>query len=135
MLLLAPLAAGAQMYKCVDEGGKVHYTDTPGPGCKESAIKPSPSISGEGRQRPENLNDEEAAFKRRQAERAAQEAKETRERTALEQRCARLRQEYALLSGGRRIVRFDAKGERVYMDDEVRAQRAAQLEQQLRGCP
>jgi hypothetical protein len=132
---LAPLAAGAQMYKCVDESGKVHYTDTPGPGCKESAIKPSPPISGEVRSRPENLNAEDAAFRRRQAERATQEAKETGERKAFEQRCARLRQEHALLSGGRRIVRYDAKGERVYMDDEVRAQRAAQLEQQLRGCP
>ena len=135
MLLLAPLAAGAQMYKCVDEGGKVHYTDTPAPGCKESAIKPSPAISGEVRSRPENLNAEDAAFKRRQAERAAQEAKEAGERKASAQRCARLHQEYALLSDGRRIVRIDAKGERVYMDDEVRAQRAAQLEQQLRGCP
>jgi len=123
------------MYKCVDEGGKVHYTDTPAPGCKESAIKPSPAISGEVRSRPENLNAEDAAFKRRQAERAAQEAKEAGERKASAQRCARLRQEYALLSDGRRIVRIDAKGERVYMDDEVRAQRAAQLEQQLRGCP
>jgi len=135
VLLLAPLAAGAQMYKCVDESGKVHYTDTPGPGCKESAIKPSPPISGEVRSRPENLNAEDAAFRRRQAERATQEAKETGERKAFEQRCARLRQEHALLSGGRRIVRYDAKGERVYMDDEVRAQRAAQLEHELRGCP
>jgi len=134
VLLLAPLAVGAQMYKCVDAGGKVHYTDTPGPGCRESAIKPSPSISG-APPREENLNAEDAAFKRRQAERAAQEAKEAGERKVLEQRCARLRQEYALLSDGRRIVRIDAKGERVYMDDEVRVQRAAQLEQQLRGCP
>ena len=123
------------MYKCVDEGGKVHYTDRPGPGCKESAIKPSPSISGELRPRPENLNAEDAAFKRRQAERAAQEAREARDRKAFEQRCANLRQEYASLSAGRRIVRYDAKGERVYMDDEARAQRVAQLEQQLRGCP
>ena len=122
------------MYKCVDEGGKVHYTDTPGRGCKESAIKPSP-ISGELRPRPENLNAEDAAFKRRQAERAAQEAKEAREKNTFEQRCARLRQEHALLSGGRRIARYDAKGERVFMDDEVRAQRVTQLEQQLRGCP
>jgi len=135
VLLLAPLAAGAQMYKCVDADGKVHYTDTPGPGCKESAIKPSPPISGETRARPENLNAEDAAFRRRQAERAAQEAKEAGERKAFEQRCAKLRQEYALVSGGRRIVRIDAKGERVYMDDEVRAQRTAQLEQQLRACP
>ena len=43
MLLLAPLAASAQMYKCVDAAGKVHYTDTPGPGCRQSAIKPSPA--------------------------------------------------------------------------------------------
>ena len=131
---MAPLAAGAQLYKCVGADGKVHYTDMPGPGCTESAIKPSPSISG-APPREENLNAEDAGFKRRQAERAEKEAKEAGERKALAQRCARLRQEYALLSDGHRIVRLDAKGERIYMDDEVRVQRAAQLEQQLRGCP
>jgi len=132
LLLLFPLCAQAQMYKCVDERGKIQYTDKPQAGCKEAAIKPSPPISGEVRPRQEDFTGADAAFKRRQLEREARDAKE---RNALEQRCARLRQEQRALSGGRRLAKIDAKGERVYMDDAARDQRLAQLGGELRGCP
>ena len=120
------------MYKCVDERGKINYTDKPQAGCKETAIKPSPPMSGEVRPRREDLGTADAEFKRRQLER---EAKEARERKALEQRCARLLQEKRYLSSGRRISRINDKGERVYLDDATRDQRLAQLEGELRGCP
>jgi len=132
LLLLVPLCAQAQMYKCVDERGKIQYTDKPQAGCKQAAIKPSPPLSGEVRPRGEDFANDEAAFRRRQLER---EAKDANERQALEQRCARLQRERVVLSSGRRIARYDAKGERVFMDDAVRDQRLAQLEQELRGCP
>jgi hypothetical protein len=132
ILLLLPLCAQAQLYKCVDERGKIHYTDKPQAGCKETAIKPSPPISGAVRPRQEDFANDEAAFKRRQAERETQDAKA---RQALEQRCARLRQERGILTSGRRIAKIDAKGERVFMEDATREQRLAQLEQELRGCP
>jgi hypothetical protein len=130
--LLFPLCAHAQMYKCVDERGKIHYTDKPQAGCKETAIKPSPPLSGQVRPRQQDLGADEAAFKRRQLER---EAKDASERRALAQRCARLQQEQRFLASGRRISRIDSKGERVYLEDAARDQRLAQLEQQLRGCP
>lgn len=131
LLLLFPLCAQAQMYKCVDERGKTQYTDKPQAGCKATAIKPSPPISGAVRPRQEDLAAEDAALKRRQLEREAGDAKA---RSALEQRCAKLRQEQHTLSGGRRISRIDAKGERVFLDDATRDQRLAQLERELRGC-
>jgi hypothetical protein len=132
LLLLAALAADAQMYKCVDERGKTQYTDKPQAGCQETAIKPSPPLSGAVRPRQQDLGADEAGFKRRQLER---EAKDAAERRALEQRCARLQQEQRYLASGRRISRLDAKGERVYLDDAARDQRLAQLGEQLRGCP
>jgi len=132
LVFLIALDADAQMYKCVDERGKIQYTDKPQAGCKEAAIKPSPPISGEVRPRQEDFTGADAAFKRRQLEREARDAKE---RNALEQRCARLRQEQRALSGGRRLAKIDAKGERVYMDDAARDQRLAQLGGELRGCP
>jgi len=46
LVFLIALDADAQMYKCVDERGKIQYTDKPQAGCKESAIKPSPPLSG-----------------------------------------------------------------------------------------
>ena len=132
LLLLFPLCAQAQMYKCVDERGVTQYTDKPQVGCKETAIKPSPPLSGAVRPRQQDPGADEAAFKRRQLER---EAKDAAERRALEQRCARLQQEQRYLSSGRRISRLDSKGERVYMDDAARDQRLAQLGGELRGCP
>ena len=132
LVLAATLDAHAQLYKCVDEQGKTRYTDKPADDCKQTAIKGSPPISGALRERHDDLGAEERDFKRRQMQ---QQADQTKEQQALAQRCARLRQEHALLGGGRRIVKIDAKGERLYMDDAARDQRLAQLESELRNCP
>jgi hypothetical protein len=132
LLLLFPLCAQAQMYKCVDERGKIQYTDKPQAGCKETAIRPSPPTSGRIQSPETDFAREDAEFKRRQNERATQEEQARRQ---LAERCARLRQEYGVLSSGRRLVRINEKGEREYLDDAVRDQRVAQLGQELRGCP
>lgn len=131
-LVLAALPAQAQVYKCVDEHGKTRYVDRPDAGCKEAAIRASPPISGRITPPDGDVAREEADFRRRQNERAIEEDKERRQ---LAQHCARLRQEYAMLSTGRRLLRITEKGEREYVDDAVRDRRAAQLEQELRGCP
>jgi len=131
-LVLAALPAQAQVYKCVDETGKTRYVDQPSAGCKEAAIRGSPPISGRITPPGGDVAREEADFRRRQNERAIEEDKERRQ---LAQQCARLRREYAMLSTGRRLVRINEKGEREYVDDAVRDRRAAELEQELRGCP
>lgn len=48
LLLLGAFPLHAQMVKCVDELGVVHYTDKPRPGCKggEVNIQGQPPISG-----------------------------------------------------------------------------------------
>lgn len=135
LLLLLALPAWGQMYKCVDRNGVTHYTDAPLPGCKgrEVDIRPIPSVSGSEIRRPaEDFAQQDADFKRRQNERADAEAKE---RAALESRCRALRQEQAVLSSGRRVTRISAEGERVYMPDETREQRLAQVRESLRTCP
>ena len=40
LVLVLPLAAHAQLTKCVDERGRVHYTDKPIPGCKPTGQQP-----------------------------------------------------------------------------------------------
>ena len=132
LFLAASLDAHAQLYKCVDEQGKTRYTDKPAADCKQTAITGSPPISGAVPGRGEDLGAQERDFRRRQSQQLADQAKEQQ---ALAARCTRLRQERALLDGGRRIVRIDAKGERVYMDDAARDQRLVQLESELRSCP
>ncbi len=134
LLLAAGGAVQAQMYKCVDEHGVTHYTDKPRPGCKggQVDIRPIPSLSGSVTERSTDVDREEADFKRRQNERERAAAKERAELTA---RCKSLRQEQARLSSGRPLAQVNANGERVYLSDEVRDQRLAQVRDALRGCP
>ena len=122
------------MYKCVDAKGVTHYTDKPLPGCKgrEVDIRPQPSISGSAPQAPgEDFKRQDADFKRRQVERAEAEAAGKAE---MNKHCARLRREQAVLSGGTRVSRINAKGERVYMDDASREARLKELGEALRAC-
>ena len=132
VFLLVALPVQAQMYKCVDARGVTSYTDKARPGCKEVAIRGSPPISGSLQPPKQDLNFEEAEFRRRQLERAAAADDE---RQALTQRCTQLRREHAALSGGRRLVRINEKGEREFMDDAVRERRVAELQRELARCP
>ena len=131
-LLLVPLGAQAQMYKCVDEHGKTNYSDQPAAGCKAVDLRPNPPLSGAVQGSPESFAVRDAELKRRQLERDAAAAQE---REAKERHCADLRRENVVLSSGARISNLNAQGERVYLDDATRDRRLAQVTQQLRGCP
>jgi hypothetical protein len=134
-LLSTALPAQAQMYKCVDERGVTHYTDKPTAACRGTAvdIRPSPPLSGQvAPAQRDSLPQQDADFKRRRAER---EDSEGRERAVVEQRCARLRDEYAMLASGVRLFKFNSKGEREFEDDAVRDARQARVKEALRACP
>ena len=122
------------MYKCVDERGVTYYSDTPRPGCAGGSvdIRPIPPVSGKESPRSSSLAGEDADFKRRQIQR---EQAEAREKTALEQRCASLRSEYALLGSGVPVIKSNERGERVYLEDATRDARMAQIKEQMRACP
>jgi Domain of unknown function (DUF4124) len=133
--LLIALPASAQMYKCVDERGVVHYTDKPTAGCKGGLvdIQPIPPLSGQAtKPQAPNPAQQDADFNRRQIER---ERQDSLGKAAQNERCARVRQELAWLSAATRVARINDAGERVYMDDATRDARMAQLKQQIRACP
>jgi Domain of unknown function (DUF4124) len=134
LLLAAAFPAAAQMYKCVDERGITHYTDKPRPDCKGAKVDiwPIPPVSGQSAPSSRDLAGQDAEFKRRQIER---EQAETKDKAALDQRCARLRQEESRLSYGGRIAYTDTQGKRAFMDDATRDARLVQIKEQLRGCP
>jgi len=135
ILLAAVTTADAQMYKCVDERGVVHYSDKPRPGCKggQVNIQASPPISGKiAPPRSPDLARQDAEFKRRQIEREQAEAKD---KAAAASRCARLRREHAVLASGVRVGKITNEGERVYLDDATRDARLLKLKEELRGCP
>lgn len=129
--------ASAQMYKCVDARGVTHYADKPSAGCANTRvdIRPSPPISGRLSPPVEDTAQQDADFKRRQAERADAERAEEQRRAAQQRRCAELRHEQARLGSGRRIAQVNAQGERVFMDDNVRARRLAEVQANLARCP
>lgn len=134
-LLAASVSAQAQMYKCVDERGVTSYSDKPRPGCKgrEVDIRPIPPVSGQVKPVKSDLAGQEADFKRRQIERDFADAKDEAERN---KQCGRLKNEYARLhSPGRLVVNINAKGERSYMDDDVRQRRVAEIREKLGACP
>lgn len=122
------------MYKCVDERGVTHYSDKPQPGCKGAKvdIQAIPPVSGKVAPRPADVPQQDADFKRRQNER---EHADAANKAALEQRCARLRQEHTWLLSGGRISEINTLGQRVYVDDASRDTRLLQVREGLRGCP
>jgi hypothetical protein len=135
LLLSAAYPSHAQMYKCVDERGVTHYSDKPRPGCKGGKvdIQPIPPVSGKvAAPRSTHVPQQDADFKRRQMER---ERAEAADKAVLKQRCARLRQEHAVLASGVRVGNISARGERVYLDDATRDARLTKLKEELRGCP
>lgn len=134
VLMLGTTGVAAQMYKCVDEQGITHYADQPTPGCTNAKvdIRASPPLSGGLVPPAGDTASQEADFRRRQMER---EQAARAERAQLESRCAVLRQENAMLSSGRRLVRINEHGEREYVDDALRERRLAEVRAALEGCP
>jgi len=132
LLALAAFDAGAQMYKCADARGVVQYTDKPGAGCREVAIRASPPISGALQAPADDLARQDAEFRKRQLDR---ETSVTQQREAQTQRCVQLRREQGILATSRRIVRMNDNGEPTFVDDAAREQRLAEIQRELARCP
>jgi hypothetical protein len=140
LLCLLAHAAQAQMYKCVDERGRMTYSDKPQPGCKGGPVnlQPIPSISGQAAPAESaapaaaSPAQQDAEFRRRQFER---DQRELVEKQAREQRCTKVRQELSWLSATTRMATINDAGERVFMDDATREKRLAELRQEARACP
>jgi len=136
-LLLVAVSVHAQMVKCVDERGVVHYTDKPRPGCKggEVDIRGQPPISGKLQPRTLDPAREEREFQRRRIEGERQAKGEEREREMRRRRCATMHSELQRLESQRRVVSVNPQGERTFLDDGVRQQRIEQLRMDIaRGC-
>jgi hypothetical protein len=121
---LAP-AAWAQVFKWVDESGKTHYGERPPPGVKAVEIGvPAPPSGAAAVPAPQkSAKEEELEFRKRQIERAKQEAKG--EASAEEQRhradrCALAQRRLTALQEPIRVFDRNEKGERVYIDDAAR---------------
>lgn len=146
-LLLATAGAPAlAQYKWKDSRGQVHVSDLPPPRDipdKDVLLRPAttarpvttaPAASAAAGAASGAVVatraplDPELETRRKRAEQDAKAKAKVEEDTLAAQRadnCQRARQQLALIDNGQRLVQFNAKGERVAMDDAARANEQA----------
>lgn len=142
----AHLPACAQ-YVWLDDKGTKQYSDMPPP----ASVPASRIIKQPGKWTPPATADEKPAaasggmsvaeqnadFKKRQAERAEKEAKaaeEARQAADKAKNCERARNYQRLLDSGERINQTDKSGERTFLTDEQRAQELRDVKRMLEQC-
>jgi hypothetical protein len=132
-LLLACLcqAVSAQVYTWRDASGKVHYSDTPPPGVDAKRMRPGGASDASSASGAPNrsLAEQELEFRKRRAEaEKAQQKAEQEKKDALERQrnCQDARNQLAALESGQRMSRLDASGQRIPLDDDMRAQEIEQ---------
>ncbi len=138
-LLVAYSDAGhsAEIYKWVDEDGKVHYSDSPPPDVVTEKIEPPPAASREGARRMQAATDLLIEQQRASADQRAQEREEKRlrqdiaEEQAIDRaiRCSGARRSLYALLQPRAAFTTNERGERVYIPDTFRQ---AEIEEQKR---
>lgn len=146
-LLLTALPASAQVYSWKDKSGQTHFGDTPPTSGQITEIRvpqvpfaappapPQADAGGDAAEpaRPRTLAEREQAFRERRAEAAEAESVATEEaarKKDQEQFCTNAGNELSALRAGQRMVRFNARGEREFLDDGMRAAEIRRLEQQ-----
>lgn len=133
LLLISLLSSNvyAQVYKWVDSSGKVQYGDQPPPSNKIQKLKvekSSPTVqSAEGEKTPvaKSMADKEIEFRKRRVE--AEEAQKKQDKQANEAKqkqdnCINARGNLRSMQESGRIVKYDEKGERTFLDDAGRQQ-------------
>jgi uncharacterized protein DUF4124 len=131
--------ASAQLYKWMDNNGRVQYGDTPpGDATKVTRLRaPSPGAAPAPAATPASADAKkeaakdkekpltpEEAFQKRQKERAETEQKEAKERAdaaAKRQNCETAQADQRALESGARLTKVNGAGEPVVVDDDARA--------------
>lgn len=147
-------AAMAQ-YVWLNEKGVKQYSDVPPPASvPNNRILKSPggvpradsaaqadagAGNSEAEQKPagKSIAEQNAEFEKRRAEQAEKDkkaAEEAKKAAARKKNCALARDYNRALTSGQRISRLNAAGERVYMNDEERAQEERDNQRSLADC-
>jgi hypothetical protein len=113
--MLSP-AAGAQIYKWIDEKGRARYGEKPPPGVEARLLAPPAGASAD---RPrQSVDEQEAEFRRRQIQKREEEERHAQAARVRAQQCERLRDELSYAEQ-LRLYRWD-RGEKVYFSDAER---------------
>jgi hypothetical protein len=121
MPLLHPIPVFAQVYKWVDQNGRIQYGDMPPLGKADpELLRASPNQERNQPARPaSNWEDSEREFQKRRIQKQMQAEKENPPISAA-QLCGNARDKLQMLDG-RVVYRVNEKGERIYMNDEERS--------------
>jgi len=130
-LLVVSGSVASQVHMWKDAEGRTHYSDVPPPdvSSKELDIKVTP-MPGNAQPAQRTQTEQNDAFQQRRTEREEEQAKveeESARKAKLERQCADAERRLVALEGGQRIVRFNDKGEREFLNDEQRKEEAEQL--------
>lgn len=136
LLMLCGANAGAGLNKWVDEYGKVHYSDQPPPASvKATTLRTSPSpdpASAPGTTKSHAEREAELKKAQQAAKEASEEAARKQAGTEIEQaNCTAAQQTLRSLQGDGRIVEYDERGERRYLEDDERQQRIARAQEDI----
>ena len=139
LFLVAYSDAGhsAEVYKWVDEDGKVYFSDSPPPDIVTEKIKPPPAPSEDDIRRTQARTDLLVEQQKVSADQRAQEREEKRLRQDIAEEqaidrailCSRARRSLYALLQPRAAFTTNERGERVYIPDTFRQ---AEIEEQKR---
>jgi len=132
LLLTFAFAGGAPgaIYKWVDEKGVTHYSEKPPQGKKSAEVpirsQPAPAAPQGPQSTGKTWQEQEADFQRRRVEQAEQRTKKEAldQASAAERRqtCLQARHDLHILEQERPVYSVNEKGERVYIEDNNRAE-------------
>jgi uncharacterized protein DUF4124 len=148
LLLLCAAPAAAQIYKWVDDKGRVQYGEKPPPGAKATPLRSSPAqpqqppasrneggnpFDAEGNKpRPsDDLAEQELAFRRRQIEREREEKKREEERLAALERCRKAKEDLEYSEDAAVLYRREGS-KRVFLTREEQLAELARLRAEVK---
>jgi Domain of unknown function (DUF4124) len=146
LLLLLTSAADADVYKWVDKDGKIQYSDQPPLSgdakkmkrkSKDTAETSSPAsapASNSSAKPAASVADQELEYRKRKTEKEEVEKKQQADAETAKQNkqyCASLKGDLRSHSDGTRLVRYNEKGERMFLDDKERADSKVKLEERI----
>ena len=128
LLLTGAVLADPDIYRWVDEDGKVHYSDCPPPDCEVEIVEVAPPPSESQIQRAEQelqalLERDQRSMELRELQRREKELlREEDQRQDVEdlRECISARQNLHVLEQPVAVYRIDEKGDHVWLDDEDR---------------
>jgi hypothetical protein len=131
-LWLAAIASvvQAEVYKWTGPDGRIHYSDAPPPSSRSDQKTNVRTGGSRPNEAPaaapvKSIAEQEAEFKKRQVEeeeKRLNSEKQVAEAKERERNCANARGNLKVLEDGGRAVRYNEKGERLFVDDKDRPQ-------------